>query len=145
MRLGPTPLQPYNRTMAACPNCSESMTAERYDARLAPKPIEVDACKTCRLLWFDQWESTNLSPRGVLGLFQYIGAATGLPSQPIKSQFNCIRCKTRLIPTRDVQRTTPFTYWRCDRGHGKLITFHQFLREKNFIRTPSPPELARLR
>ena len=121
------------------------MTTETFDARMAPRPIEVDACKSCRLLWFDTWESTNLAPRGVLGLFQYIGGATGLPSTSIESHFNCIRCRIRLDPTRDLQRTTPFTYWRCSMGHGKLITFHQFLREKNFIRTPSPPELAKLR
>jgi hypothetical protein len=38
-----------------------------------------------------------------------------------------------------------FAYWRCRNDHGRLITFHQFLREKNFIRAPSPAELARLR
>jgi len=50
-----------------------------------------------------------------------------------------------LEPTKDLQRTTPFTYWRCDFNHGRLISFNQFLREKNFIRTPSPAELVRLR
>ena len=131
--------------MAACPNCSNPMTLQSYDARTAPRPIEIDACPTCRLLWFDQWESNNLAPRGVLTLFQYIGAATMQPAIEIKANMNCIRCRVRLDPTRDLQRTTPFTYWRCGKGHGRLITFHQFLREKNFIRTPSPPELARLR
>ena len=131
--------------MAACPNCNQPMSTEQFDARMAPRPIEVDACQPCRLLWFDKWESTNLAPRGVLGLFQYIGGSTSLPATPVQSYFDCIRCRIRLDPTRDLQRTTPFTYWRCSMGHGKLITFHQFLREKNFIRTPSPPELAKLR
>src|SRR5438105_13907833 len=120
--------------MAACPNCNSEMTLERFDARTSPKPIEIDTCKTCRLLWFDSWESTSLAPRGVLALFQYIGAATGQPPVPIKSSFNCLRCGIRLDPTHDLQRTTPFTYWRCGMGHGRLITFHQFLREQNFIR-----------
>src|SRR5205823_4731720 len=47
--------------------------------------------------------------------------------------------------THDVQRTTRFTYWQCRHDHGQLITFHHFLREKNFIRAPSPAELAKLR
>lgn len=131
--------------MAACPNCSIPMITQRFDARLAARPIEIDTCRTCRLLWFDQWESTNLAPRGVLELFQYIGGATAQPAIALKSSFNCTRCRIRLDATRDIQRTTPFTYWRCSMGHGRLIGFNQFLREKNFIRTPSPPELARLR
>ena len=121
------------------------MLTQTLDARLAARPIEVDSCAACRVLWFDQWESTNLAPRGVLALFQYIGGATGAPSTALASTFNCIRCSVQLDLTHDLQRTTPFTYWRCSMGHGRLITFNQFLREKNFIRTPSPPELARLR
>lgn len=131
--------------MAACPNCSNPMTLESFDSRLSTKPIEIDTCRTCRLFWFDQYESINLSPRAVLSLFQYIGAATSLPAVPMKSSFNCVRCRVKLDFTRDLQRTTAFTYWRCGQSHGKLISYHQFLREKNFIRTPSPPELAKLR
>ena len=121
------------------------MTSTRFDARVHTHPIEVDGCSKCHLLWFDQWESIQLAPRGILELFQYIGGTAGHAVMPIKSRFNCVRCGIRLDPTRDLQRTTAFTYWRCGMGHGKLISFHQFLREKNFIRTPSPPELARLR
>ena len=47
--------------------------------------------------------------------------------------------------THDLQRTTRFTFWRCPLDRGQLITFNQFLREKNFIRAPSPSELARLK
>jgi hypothetical protein len=50
-----------------------------------------------------------------------------------------------LALTHDLQRTTRFRYWRCRNDHGQLITFHHFLREKNFIRSPSPAELAKLR
>lgn len=121
------------------------MTRATFEGRTHAPPIEVDGCKTCHLLWFDRWESIQLAPRGILELFQYIGGTAGHSSTPMKSNFNCIRCSIRLDPTRDLQRTTAFTYWRCGMGHGKLISFHQFLREKNFIRTPSPLELARLR
>jgi len=81
----------------------------------------------------------------VLSLFQYVGSATRPAPTPLASRFNCARCQNALDFTRDLQRTTPFTYWRCSLGHGRLISFNQFLREKNFIRTPSPAELARLR
>ena len=131
--------------MASCPNCYKTMTTQTVDAYTSPLPIEIDACSDCRLFWFDQWESTSLAPRAVLSLFQYIGGATGQSPTPLASRFNCPRCHNALDFTRDLQRTTPFTYWRCSLGHGRLISFNQFLREKNFIRAPSPAELARLR
>jgi hypothetical protein len=121
------------------------MTTKPYAARNSTAAIEIDACPDCRLFWFDQWESTGLAPQGVLGLFQYIGTATGQAAVPLASRFQCTRCSNPLDFTRDLQRTTAFTYWRCSLGHGRLISFNQFLREKNFIRAPSPAELAQLR
>lgn len=131
--------------MASCPNCYQSMSTQTFDAQVPTRPVQIDACPACRLFWFDQWESTALAPRAVLSLFQYIGGATGQTPTPLASRFNCARCQNALDFTRDLQRTTAFTYWRCSLGHGRLISFNQFLREKNFIRTPSPVELARLR
>jgi hypothetical protein len=131
--------------MIPCPNCGLTMASREADASISMKPVQVDACASCRLFWFDRYESTSLAPRATLGLFQYIGASARASLTPLASRFGCPRCKTALEPTKDLQRTTPFTYWRCDFGHGRLISFNQFLREKNFIRTPSPAELARLR
>jgi len=108
------------------------------------RPIEITACAPCNLLWFDKAESIRLTPKAVLELFQYIGKA-GAARKPLATTFNCPLCTTALALTQDLQRTTRFTYWRCRNDHGRLITFHQFLREKNFIRAPSPAELAQLR
>ena len=131
--------------MASCPNCYQTMISHTLDAQASVRTIDIDACPACRLFWFDQWESTGLAPRAVLNLFRYIGATMQQKPTPLASRFHCVRCHHALDFTKDLQRTTPFNYWRCNLGHGKLISFHQFLREKNFIRTPSPPELARLR
>jgi len=106
--------------------------------------VDVDRCDGCSLFWFDATEDLRLAPRAVIALFQTIGAA-GRPRNVLKSACPCPRCVRPLQFTHDLQRTTRFTYWRCERGHGKLITFHQFLAEKNFLRPPSPDELARLR
>src|SRR5204863_2559634 len=35
--------------------------------------------------------------------------------------------------------------WRCDSGHGHLMTFVDFLREKDFVRPLTPPQLDELR
>ena len=130
--------------MRACPNCHESMTPKVLEAFGVIRPIEIDACASCNLLWFDKSESVRLTPKSVLELFQFIGRSSGA-RRALASNFNCPRCAVVLAPTQDLQRTTRFTYWRCRYDHGQLITFHQFLREKNFIRAPSPAELAKLR
>jgi hypothetical protein len=108
------------------------------------RPIEITVCDPCNLIWFDKAESIRLTPRAVLELFQHIGKA-GSARRPLAGGFNCPLCATALALTHDLQRSTRFTYWRCRNDHGRLTTFHQFLREKNFIRAPSPAELARLR
>jgi hypothetical protein len=120
------------------------MTALNVPAHGTLRPIEITACAPCHLFWFDKAESIRLTPKAVLELFQYIGK-TGTARRPLATSFRCPLCSTALAPTQDLQRTTRFTYWRCRNDHGRLITFHQFLREKNFIRAPSPAELAQLR
>jgi len=106
--------------------------------------VRVDCCEACSVLWFDSTEDLRLAPRSVMTLFQAIGRA-GKPRNVLASSCACPRCSRTLQFTHDLQRATRFTYWRCAGGHGKLITFHQFLAEKNFLRPPSPAELARLR
>jgi hypothetical protein len=44
-----------------------------------------------------------------------------------------------------MQRTTRFQYRRCPSRHGRLTTFFDFLREKNFIRPLPAAELEELR
>jgi hypothetical protein len=121
------------------------MAAMPVEIAHALRDGEIDACPTCRVFWFDRFENIALTPRAVLGLFQYIGSVARERIVPLASRFNCPRCDAGLVATKDLQRTTAFAYWRCDFGHGRLISFNQFLREKNFIRSPSPAELARLR
>lgn len=131
--------------MIRCPNCRGDTATRSLPAHGAGRPIPVEACAACHLLWFDSAGSVRLAPESVIDLFRYIGTAAGGPRTPLASTFACPRCSRALVFTHDVQRTTPFTYWRCGRDNGKLISFAQFLREKDFIRTPSPAELARLR
>jgi hypothetical protein len=120
------------------------MTPHLVEAFGALRPIEINVCAPCNLFWFDKSESVRLTPKAVLELFQYIGRSGGTRTA-LATNFNCPRCAIVLAPTQDLQRSTRFTYWRCRDDHGQLITFHQFLREKNFIRAPSPAEFAKLR
>ena len=44
-----------------------------------------------------------------------------------------------------MQRATRFTYFRCPAGHGRVLTYYQFLRAKNFVRSLNADEVADLR
>jgi len=127
-----------------CPNCREPMPPQSVEANGMRGPLEINACAPCNLFWFDKLESVRLTPKSVLELFQFIGKA-GAARRRIASNFACPRCTLPLTVTHDLQRTTRFTYWRCAADGGQLITFNQFLRQKNFIRTPTTAELAKLR
>jgi DNA-directed RNA polymerase subunit RPC12/RpoP len=107
--------------------------------------IQLDACTACRAFWFDKYEDLQLSPGATLKLFQRIGEAPTTRKAPIPEALRCPRCGSRLLATHDMQRNTRFGYWRCDRGHGRFITFFDFLREKDFIRPLSPQQIAELR
>ena len=119
------------------------MTPLMLEAFASLRPIEISACTPCHLFWFDKLESIRLTPRSVLEVFQFIGRSAQARN-PLKSEFACPICSKALALTYDLQRATRFTYWRCRNDHGQLITFHHFLREKNFIRAPSADELALL-
>jgi hypothetical protein len=128
-----------------CPNCRTAMAPQTLDGFGAPGArVTIDSCPPCSLFWFDSLESVRLTPRAVIDLFRFVGAS-GAAHNVLHNDPACPRCRHRLAFTHDVARTTRFTYWRCGEGHGKLITFHQFLAEKQFLRPPTPEELARLR
>jgi endogenous inhibitor of DNA gyrase (YacG/DUF329 family) len=116
--------------------------------RLQRKPLgeeTVDVCVACQAIWFDAFESVQLTPGATLTLFDTIRKSPPPPGQALPSRLPCPRCTAPLAMTHDLQRTTRFTYYRCDFGHGRFTPFVQFLREKDFIRPLSPAELARLK
>jgi hypothetical protein len=115
---------------------------------LERKPIgavEVDLCGGCQAIWFDTYESLQLTPGGTLALFRAIHETPAGPRRPLPAHLPCPRCDTLLALTHDVQHATRFVYYRCRYGHGRLTPFFQFLREKNFIRPLDARELARLK
>ncbi len=116
----------------------------KLDSRLGAA-IAIDACTSCGTFWFDDLESPQLSPASILTLFQLIGDGAASPRPARPTVLRCPRCPARLLLTHDMQRRTTFEYWRCDAGHGRLISFYNFLREKDFIRPLSPAQLRELR
>jgi len=124
------------------------------DGHLGRK-VAVDLCGRCQVLWFDKYESLQLSASSVLQLFHVIGQASGLPAEARSAKVGvksgqsglakCPRCDRRLRVMHDMQRSARFEYRGCPDNHGRLITFFNFLREKNFIKPLSPAQIEELR
>ena len=127
-----------------CPSCGTGMEALALGGRLGTE-VPIDLCRTCHLIWFDKLESVKLAPGGTLKLFRLIGEHRQKPPAPVTDMMKCPRCDIRLLLTHDRTRSSRFRYWRCARDHGRLITFFDFLREKDFIKPISPQQLAELR
>jgi hypothetical protein len=113
--------------------------------RMTQGRLELDICFDCHAIWFDQYESAQLAPGAVIELFGEIHASRDQPTRPLAVDCRCPRCRKRLEFTHDIQRTNRIAYYRCVEGHGRLTTFFQFLREKNFVRSLTRGEVERLR
>ena len=115
---------------------------------LARKPhghSEVDLCERCHALWFDTFESLQLTAEATLTLFREVHGAAAPARAALPTHLPCPRCRATLVDTQDVQRTTRFRYWRCPRAHGRFTPFTHFLREKNFLRPLTAAQLDRLK
>ena len=118
------------------------MTALSLEGHLG-RTVAVDICDSCQALWFDKYESLQLSAASVLQLFRLIGQASG--AKAASGRAKCPRCDRPLRAMHDMQRSARFEYRGCPDNHGRLITFFNFLREKNFIKPLSPAQVEDLR
>ena len=109
------------------------------------RPVVIDLCQPCQSFWFDGRESLQLSPAATLSLFRIIGEGAARPPLREGEVAKCPRCKGRLRRTRDMQRNTRFEYLKCPNEHGRLISFFEFLKEKDFIKPLNAQQLAELR
>ena len=128
----------------ACPSCRSPMETRSF-SRKPNGGVDIDICFRCHAMWFDQFESAQLAPGSIIQLFRDIHEHRDEPAREIPATAKCPRCAARLVLTQDIQRTNRITYYRCPSGHGRLTTFFQFLREKNFVRTVTDPEMKALR
>jgi hypothetical protein len=107
--------------------------------------IAVDLCAACRVIWFDHLKDLQLAPSATLSLFGVISTPSAAAQAPLPGVLRCPRCAARLALTHDMQRATRFQYFQCQAGHGRLITFVDFLREKDFVRPLTPAQIDELR
>lgn len=114
-------------------------------ARKPQGGVDLDLCFACHAIWFDQYESAQLTPGAVLELFGKIHEHNDEPPRPLGERLHCPACRERLLLTQDLQRANRISYYRCAAAHGRLTTFFQFLREKQFVRSLTASEIATLK
>lgn len=120
------------------------MTALSLEGHLG-RPVAINLCHTCQAFWFDGYESLQLAPASVLRLFREIGERAGAAATALSDTSRCPTCGQRLSLIKDQQRNTRFEYRGCPQRHGRLISFFNFLREKDFVRPLSPAQIDALR
>jgi hypothetical protein len=109
------------------------------------QPLALDLCFGCGVVWFDGFESLLLAPGAILALFTSIHEHRAEHEVRPLARPACPRCRASLAETVDRQRHVQFRYWRCAADHGRLTSFVEFLREKDFVRPLAPAEVAELR
>lgn len=127
-----------------CPRCAQPMQTHVLDGQLR-RGVEIDLCVPCQTVWFDQHENLQLTPGATLTMFRLIGERVGRPSLEDRDLSKCPRCHGQLRRTQDLQRSTRFEYFRCPNEHGRLISFFDFLKEKDFVKPLTPAQVAELR
>jgi len=129
-----------------CTNCSTLMSLYELPGHYG-QSVELDVCHDCNAIWFDQWESSQLSPDGTVALFQLInerGGTSSNASSKFGEGLRCVACGTGMRLTNDRVKNTQFAYQSCPKGHGRLTTFYNFLAEKQFVRELTQQERAKL-
>jgi hypothetical protein len=120
------------------------MGTHRFQRKLTGA-VALDLCFACQGIWFDEYESLQLTPAGVIELFKLIHEHRDDQRLPLTSPLRCPRCKERLIHSQDRVKSGLFNYLRCGQQHGRFITFAQFMIEKGFVRQLTGAELDELK
>jgi hypothetical protein len=128
----------------ACPGCAVPMRRQSF-ARRPDGQVTLDLCFECHAIWFDEFESSQLTPGATIELFRLIHERGTPAARPVSDTAGCPVCHRRLALTHDIQRSNRFVYHRCPQRHGRFTTFFHFLREKQFIRSLTNVEIDKLK
>ncbi|MDS4049126.1 zf-TFIIB domain-containing protein [Accumulibacter sp.] len=126
-----------------CPSCQAPMAAHAFKRQLNGE-VSLDLCFGCQGIWFDEFESAQLAPAGVLELFRLLHEHHADPRQPWRRVLRCPRCRESLLSCLDSTRTGRFAYSRCPQRHGRYSSFSAFMVEKGFVRQLNGAEVADL-
>lgn len=135
-----SPAAPTNA--ARCPSCQAAMAVHRFQRQLGGE-LTLDLCFACQGIWFDEYESAQLAPAGVLELFRLLHQHAD-SRQPWRQPLHCPRCQESLLACLDSTRAGRFAYHRCPQRHGRYTGFAAFMIEKGFVRQLNGAEIQQL-
>ncbi len=116
-----------------CPSCRAPMAIHHFPRQLNGQ-VTLDICFACQGIWFDEFESAQLAPAGVLELFRLLHEHHADLRQPWPGVLRCPRCRDPLLNCLDSTRAGRFAYSRCPQRHGRFSAFSAFMIEKGFVR-----------
>ncbi|MGB8884255.1 MAG: zf-TFIIB domain-containing protein [Azonexus sp.] len=127
-----------------CPSCRQTMLKQRFE-RLHHGEVVLDLCFPCQGIWFDDFESVQITPGGIIELFKLIHEHRDGQRLPLRDPLHCPRCNENLLHGLDLARHGgQFNYHRCLQKHGRFTTFAQFMIEKGFVRQLTAAEISNL-
>ena len=128
----------------SCPSCRQTMLKQRFE-RLHHGEVVLDLCFPCQGIWFDDFESVQITPGGIIELFKLIHEHRDGQRLPLRDPLHCPRCNENLLHGLDLARHGgQFNYHRCLQKHGRFTTFAQFMIEKGFVRQLTAAEISNL-
>ena len=128
----------------ACPSCRQPMVQKTF-ARQTHGEVELDLCFSCHGIWFDDFESVQITPGGIIELFKLIHEHRDDQRLPLRDPLNCPRCNEKLLHGLDLAKAGGrFNYHRCLQKHGRFTAFAQFMIEKGFVRQLTAAEISEL-
>lgn len=126
-----------------CGNCREPMQRLALPGHYG-RPVEIDLCGHCHLVWFDLTETARLSGPALLELIGAMAATQRLAHMLLRPDAGCVRCGGALKEVHNRSRWGRSLHLECRRGHGAYQTFAQFLQEKGLLRPMSRIDRAQL-
>lgn len=127
----------------ACGNCRQPM--RRLDlAGHYGRPVEVDLCEPCHLLWFDSTEAVRLTGPSMLTLVEAMATAQGQPHHALAPDLRCPRCTAAVKTVHNRSRYGASRLNECVRGHGAWLTFAQWLSDRGLVRPLTAADRAAL-
>ena len=127
----------------ACPSCQAPRAIHHFQRQLNGE-VSLDLCFACQGIWFDEYESAQLAPAGVLELFRLLHQHFADSRQPWRQPLRCPRCQQSLLACLDSTRAGRFAYHRCPQRHGRYTGFAAFMIEKGFVRLLNGAEVDQL-
>ncbi len=112
------------------------------------RALELDHCRSCRLVWFDTWESVRLDPRGWTLLLREIRQSHRPAASPstlatstqggeltlTAKRPSCPSCRSDLQEAHNRTRFGVFTTLSCPQRHGDLHTDVALLASRGMLR-----------